>query len=403
MIWQKRFRTIRGFVARATAIAGACLLIGACGVRKTEPARVDLADVALAVGFNPPAQKFTEANNAMVALVHKDGTAEYADTTTSIPQNMAWNRAGLFFDDKDDNFFIATTPRQGYVSDRANPNVPGWQMVPVGDGAVMAMYQAPYSDSEHSTMMQTQWFAPRPQQVVMKPAALPDAVAQCSCGTFAAARDEGRYVLYSVSETEGMRKVDTQPVDQRFAAARASGAVPCVNDELVLFGGVRDGAKGDGYGSQTLTLLKWNVNTHDFQQQTVTSASGKPRLYGGEAGFTYGATLTTGAGEMIAMAADGDVEFIDMRTSKITRSSESPQVFDIGTASYSIVGSDDYAYLILTPHSGSKDIAKIFVYRKSDWKLMRTITAQGALNDLLGNRKELHPTVFAANPTMSWD
>lgn len=54
--------------------------------------------------------------------------------------------------------------------------------------------------------------------------------------------------------------------------------------------------------------------------------------------------------------------------------------------------------MIFTPHSGSKDIAKIFVYRKSDWKLVRTITAQGALNDLLGNRKELHPTVFAANP-----
>ena len=103
------------------------------------------------------------------------------------------------------------------------------------------------------------------------------------------------------------------------------------------------------------------------------------------------------------MTADGDVEFIDMRTSKITKTSESPQVFDIGTASYSIVGSDDYAYLIFTPHSGSKDIAKIFVYRKSDWKFIRTITAQGTLNVLLGNRKELHPTAFAANPTMSWD
>lgn len=364
---------------------------------------MNLADVVLAVGLNPSAQKFTEAKSAMVALMHKDGTAEYIDTTTSTPQNMAWNRAGLFFDDKDHNFFIATTPGQGYVSDRANPNVPGWQMVPVGDGAMMAIYQALYSDVERSTMMQTQWFTPQPQQVVMKPAALPDAVAQCSCGTFAVARDEGHYVLYSVSETEGMRKVDTQPVGQRFNAALASGAVPCVNDELVLFGGVRDGAKGDGYGSQMLPLLKWNVNTHDFTQQVITSASGKPQLYGGEASFTYGATLTTGAGEMIAMTESGDVEFIDMHASKITKSAESSQIFDAGAASYGIVGSDDYAYLIFTPNGDTKDTAKIFVYRKSDWKLMYTITAQGALNDLLSNRKELHPTVFAANPTMNWD
>lgn len=179
--------------------------------------------------------------------------------------------------------------------------------------------------------------------------------------------------------------------------------MPCVNDELVLFGGVRDGAKGDGYGSQMLPLLKWNVNTHDFTQQVITSASGKPQLYGGEASFTYGATLTTGAGEMIAMTESGDVEFIDMHASKITKSAESSQIFDAGAASYGIVGSDDYAYLIFTPNGDTKDTAKIFVYRKSDWKLMYTITAQGALNDLLSNRKELHPTVFAANPTMNWD
>ena len=99
MFWQKRFRMIRRFVAQATAIACVCLLIGACGVQKTEPVRVNLADVVLAVGLNPSAQKFTEAKSAMVALVHKDGTAEYIDTTTSTPQNMAWNRAGLFFVD----------------------------------------------------------------------------------------------------------------------------------------------------------------------------------------------------------------------------------------------------------------------------------------------------------------
>lgn len=76
MFWQKRLRAIRGFVARATAIAGACLLVGACGVQKT-------------------------------SLIE-------------------WIR----------------------------------QMVPVGDIGMMAMYQSPYSDSEHSTMMQTQWFMP---------------------------------------------------------------------------------------------------------------------------------------------------------------------------------------------------------------------------------------------------
>lgn len=403
MFWQKRFRMIRRFVAQATAIACVCLLIGACGVQKTEPVRVNLADVVLAVGLNPSAQKFTEAKSAMVALVHKDGTAEYIDTTTSTPQNMAWNRAGLFFDDKEHNFFIATTLGQGYVSDRANPNVPGWQMVPVGDGAMMAMYQAPYSDVERSTMMQTQWFTPQPRQVVTKPAALPDVVAQCSSGIFAVARDEGYHVLYSASEADGMLQADAQPVNKRFIAARASGAVPCVGDELTIFGGSSNGTKGNSSGSQVLTLLKWNVKTHDFQQQTVTSTDGKPQSYDGEASFAYGTTLTADNGEMIVMTEDGKVEFIDMRTAEITKSAESPQVFDAGAASYSIVGSDDYAYLIFTPNGDTKDTAKVFVYRKSDWKLIYTITAQGALNDLLSNRKELHPTVFAANPTMSWD
>ena len=71
--------------------------------------------------------------------------------------------------------------------------------------------------------------------------------------------DPGSYVLYEISETDGMKQVDSKPVTEQFVPGTSTGAVPCVGDELVLFGGVSDGAKGNGYGSQTLTLLKWNV------------------------------------------------------------------------------------------------------------------------------------------------
>lgn len=402
----KQLRKVRRAVLQAVALACACLMVGACGVQNTDPEHVDLADVVLAVGLNPHSKDVVRANTGLVALVHADGTAEFVDTKGMTPQNMAWNTSGLFFDDSENHFFISQDRGHGYVSRRENASAPGIAMVPVGDGAVVAMYQGEYSQSEHSTTVQTQWLTPKPQELVTRPAVLPDAVAQCPSGVFAAGRDDddrNRYVLYEVGETEGMKRVDAKTVDEEFVPASAAGAVPCVGDELVLFGGVRDGAKGNGYGSQTLTLLKWNVRTHKLTQETMTQKNGEPQLYVGETSFFYGQDLTTDAGEMIAMSTDGDVEFIDMRTAQITRSKEPPQLFDVGTAQYDIVGSDAYAYMIFTPTSGSKDDAKIFVYRTSDWTLVHTIIAQGALNDLLSNRKELYPTVFAANPAMSWD
>ncbi|MEF2735784.1 MAG: hypothetical protein U0N15_00945 [Bifidobacterium choerinum] len=82
----------------------------ACGVQKIEPSQVDLSQVVMAVGLNPPAQKFTTNERGMVALVRKDGTAQFIDTATTTPQNMAWNESGLFFDDKRSDFHIANTP-----------------------------------------------------------------------------------------------------------------------------------------------------------------------------------------------------------------------------------------------------------------------------------------------------
>lgn len=406
MSGRRQWRKVRRAVLQVMALACACILVGACGVRKTDPDRVNLADVVLAVGVNPHAKDVMRANTGLVALVHKDGTADFIDTRGMAPQNMAWNAAGLFFDDSDNHFYISRDPGHGYVSKRDNVSAAGIAMVPVGGDAVMAMYQGEYAQADDSTTVQTQWLTPKPQTLVASPAALPDAVAQYPSGTFATARDNddpGTYVLYEVGETDGMKQVDSRPVTEQFVPGTSTGAVPCVGDELVLFGGVRDDAKGNGYGSQTLTLLKWNVKTHELTQETVTQKNGEPQLYVGETNFFYGENLTTDAGEMIAMSTDGDVEFIDMRTAQITRSKEPPQLFDVGTAQYDIAGSDAYAYVIFTPTGGSKDDTKIFVYRKSDWSLMHTITARGTLNDLLSNRKELYPTVFAANPAMSWD
>ncbi len=406
MCGYKQWRKVRRAVLQAVALVCACTMLGACGTQKTEPDRVNLADVVLAVGLNPHSKDVIRANTGLVALVHKDGTADFIDTKGMSPQNMAWNDSGLFFDDSDNHFYISRDPGHGYVSKRDNASAAGITMAPVGDDAVLAMYQGEYAQADDSTTVQMQWLTPKPQTLVTSPAALPDAVAQCASGTFATARsndDPGSYVLYEISETDGMKQVDSKPVTEQFVPGTSTGAVPCVGDELVLFGGVSDGAKGNGYGSQTLTLLKWNVKTHELTQENATQKNGEPQLYVGETSFFYGQDLTTDAGEMIAMSTNGDVEFIDMRTMRITRSKESPQLFDVGTAQYDIAGSDAYAYMIFTPTSGSKDDAKIFVYRTSDWALVHTIDAQGTLNDLLSNRKELYPTVFAANPAMSWD
>lgn len=402
----KQLHRVRRALLQAVALVCACLMVGACGVQKTDPDRVNLADVVLAVGLNPHAKDVMRANTGLVALVHKDGTADFIDTRGMLPQNMAWNAAGLFFDDSDNHFYISRDLGHGYVSKRDNASAAGIAMVPVSDDAVLAMYQGEYSQSEDNTTVQTQWLTPKPQTLVTSPAALPDAVAQCQSGTFATARDNDdpeTYVLYEISETDGMKQVDSRPVTEQFVPGTSTGAVPCVGDELVLFGGVRDSAKGNGYGSQTLTLLKWNVKTHKLTRQNVTQKNGESQLYVGETSFFYGRDLTTDAGEMIAMSTDGDVEFIDMRTAQITRSKEPPQLFDVGTAQYDIAGADAYAYMIFTPTGGAKGDAKIFVYRTSDWTLVHTIDAQGTLNDLLSNRKELYPTVFAANPAMSWD
>lgn len=390
----------------AIVVACVCLLVGACGVQKTEPGSVNLSQVVMAVGLNPPAQKFTTNEHGMVALVRKDGTAQFIDTATIEPQNMAWNESGLFFDDKRSDFYISNTPGHGYVSEREQPNVPGWQMVAIDDHTVMAMYQSAYSEAERSGTMQTQWFTPQPQQLVTSLAEMPVAVAHCASGVYAVGSAGSDYTLYSVSESAGMKKLSTNSVDSRFAPALASGLVPYVGDEIVLLGGVDDEAKGTGYGSQTLTLLKWNVSTQKLTQNTVITASGEAQKYVGEESFVYGEQLTRQSGdahEMIAMSTGGNVEIIDMRTGRIADSAEPPQTFDVGKGQYDIVGAGEFAYMVFMPTGGSKDDARIYVYRKSDWKLVHTITAQGALNDLLGNRKELYPTVFAANPNMRWN
>ena len=207
-----------------------------------------------------------------------------------------------------------------------------------------------------------------------------------------------------------MRKLVTKSVDSRFTPAFASGLVPCADDGITLFGDMDDEAKGNGYGSQMLALLTWNVKTQELTQNTVTTASGEAQRYVGEESFVYGEQLmwrSEDTHEMIAMSMGGDVEIIDMRTARITDSAEPPQTFDVtfdvGKGQYGIVGAGDFAYMVFMPEGGSNDDAKIYVHRKSDWELVHMIAAQGALNDLLGNRKELYPTVFAANPNMQWN
>lgn len=99
-------------------------------------------------------------------------------------------------------------------------------MAPVGDDAVLAMYQGEYAQADDSTTVQMQWLTPKPQTLVTSPAALPDAVAQCASGTFATARsndDPGSYVLYEISETDGMKQVDSKPVTEQFVLADVHG------------------------------------------------------------------------------------------------------------------------------------------------------------------------------------
>lgn len=305
---------------------------------------------------------------------------------------------------------LRTPPGRGYVSRREQPDVPGLQMVAIDDRTVMAMYQSAYSQAQQSGTVQTQWFTPQPQQPVTSPAETPVAVAHRASGVYAVGGAGNDYTLYSVSESQGMRKLVTKSVDSRFTPAFASGLVPCADDGITLFGDMDDEAKGNGYGSQTLALLTWNVKTQELTQNTVTTASGEAQRYVGEESFVYGEQLTwrsEDTHEMIAMSMGGDVEIIDMRTARITDSAEPPQTFDVtfdvGKGQYAIVGAGDFAYMVFMPEGGSNDDAKIYVHRKSHWELVHAIAAQGALNDLLGNRKELYPTVFAANPNMQWN
>lgn len=185
MCGYKQWRKVRRAVLQAVALVCACTMLGACGTQKTEPDRVNLADVVLAVGLNPHSKDVIRANTGLVALVHKDGTADFIDTKGMSPQNMAWNDSGLFFDDSDNHFYISRDPGHGYVSKRDNASAAGITMAPVGDDAVLAMYQGEYAQADDSTTVQMQWLTPKPQTLVTSPAALPDAVAQCASGTFA--------------------------------------------------------------------------------------------------------------------------------------------------------------------------------------------------------------------------
>lgn len=76
----KQWRKVHKSVLQAVALVCACLVVGACGVQKTEPDRVNLADVVLAVGLNPHSKDVIRANTGLVALVHEDGTADFIDT-----------------------------------------------------------------------------------------------------------------------------------------------------------------------------------------------------------------------------------------------------------------------------------------------------------------------------------
>lgn len=113
MCGYKQWRKVRRAVLQAVALVCACTMLGACGTQKTEPDRVNLADVVLAVGLNPHSKDVIRANTGLVALVHKDGTADFIDTKGMSPQNMAWNDSGLFFDDSDNHFYISRDAGMG--------------------------------------------------------------------------------------------------------------------------------------------------------------------------------------------------------------------------------------------------------------------------------------------------
>lgn len=408
---------MRRIFAKIAAVICVCMVVGGCsvrdgmagafGMRIVSPESAELDDVIAAIALNPSSKKFETIDKGYVALVHSNGRTEYIQTKGMLQQHIVWNDTGVFFQDQKHDYLISNEHGKGYVKDRQETFGTQWASVSVAHDAVITVYDAPFTDRPNFTL---QWFTPEPDASLTLEGEVPQAIAQCTSGTYAVSQDTTATNLYRIDNPRSGRKVASVASLSvpKIDLPQVVGAAPCINDELLLLGTSPSPAYKEDI--KLWNLIKWNVKTHtltsteviDFAKDVMRSQDDNTMRYG--AGLTVGDQLTV-------FLESGAIETVNTTTSHIDH-----QHFhlpdSLGNDSYPLSrtllakGIGGFATVIAVPTDGHNR-CKILVYKlyESDIQNLDSVYAidtDGKLNEMLSGTTDYLPTDFAPNPRMHW-
>lgn len=400
------------FLLRVIALLSIIMLVCSCSQPKsagTNLLSIVLDDVVAVLGLNPQPRDVGSIKKGYVALVHRDGSYEFVNTSGMAIQQITWNASGVFFADRKADYHIARNPKDSYKEASPKSEVQS-QMLSLENNTVVGVYDRGFTvDAPNS--LEVQWLTPQPQRIVSSQASPIQNVAQCPNGVFGVSLDSttfgasDNYVLNSITPDMGVQKLaESNLSNKHFSVYYTFTGLPCIDNQMIMF--ASESSSGDFGDYNILTLLAWDTKTHELKHQRVLTSEGDELRFNNLDSVDLVCdrySILTNGTLAAANRIDGILYVIDIRTGVLLHEIAPPQRLQSQNGQYEIRFTENYVYYILTTFGNADFPAKIFVYGKDNWTKLAEIELRGALGDMVSYKSELGLTGFAANPDMTWD
>lgn len=391
------------------------------------PLTADLDDVVAAFAFQPHNKDLLRRNLGYVALMKADGSAQLIRTSHMDGQQLAWTQTGLFFADKDRNYFISANATENTVRPIPKDSSQA-QMLALDDGNALGIYR-PAAESDPSNQLQIQRVTPQPSRLTA--VAIPNttdvaALAQCTTGIKALTTDGTSSSSFSTTMTMHSLGTDNRltPTDSwsqppnDFTVNWSTDGVPCLKDTMVIPGSITTNKTKTSY-TGTPALLTWNARTRERTILPVKDESGRALAYDYATQQPISLELnrqavTADGTSIIALDSEqGTLYKLNPRTGRILQSVRTPLLSQPPQPSQSSQTHDIFrlqatptALVVLQPSltvagTAATIAPTLLVYGKDSLQLQYTMTPKGNLARLLANRGSFFLTSFAVNPSLA--
>ncbi|WP_394969818.1 hypothetical protein [Scardovia wiggsiae] len=377
---------------------------------------ITLEGVVAAISVNPQAfgQGIENVKEGYVALIKENGNYTVIRTSGMAAQELLWTKKGLYFSDRDSDYFIGKKSDGGWMSKRkADGKVPYQNfLVEDREGGAVAAFDLGFTDKVSNQLKIIPMFSSqKPYTITSR---ILSAAAFCGPKLVGITAEENNsdkvhpdieardYVtLKDLSKDSG--NISVYDSGGRSFNVISYGNAVCRTSQLFSILSERVSET-----TEKLFLLKWNIISDEKQLIPIMYKDGRQLNLSNAGIFQDRYSLVDNDTFVFAARQTGSLFSIDVNTG-VVKKRFSPEnlpltreTTDEGNIAYSLRITKKYFYILFVGFGERNGRAHITVINKKSWKIERTITFDQTLSDLLRgrNHKMSYADGYAVNPEL---